>query len=112
MDFKVAGTYKGITSIQVDIKNDGLTLQIIAEAFEKGGRLFYLGAGTSGRLAVQDAVRRVADIKNPLTSLSGQGSAAKSPFHSNNSSRKVPPSRKKAVTSNTNLLTKSCCRKV
>ena len=35
MDFKVAGTYKGITSIQVDIKNDGLTLQIIAEAFEK-----------------------------------------------------------------------------
>ena len=35
MDFKVAGTHKGITSIQVDIKNDGLTLQIIAEAFEK-----------------------------------------------------------------------------
>lgn len=35
MDFKVAGTHKGITSIQVDIKNDGLTLEIIAEAFEK-----------------------------------------------------------------------------
>ena len=35
MDFKVGGTEKGITAIQVDIKNDGLTYQIIEEAFEK-----------------------------------------------------------------------------
>jgi len=35
MDFKVAGTKNGITAIQVDIKNDGLTMQIISEAFEK-----------------------------------------------------------------------------
>lgn len=35
MDFKVGGTRKGITAIQVDIKNDGLTYEIIAEAFEK-----------------------------------------------------------------------------
>ena len=35
MDFKVGGTHKGITAIQVDIKNDGLTPEIIAEAFEK-----------------------------------------------------------------------------
>ncbi|MBR4304972.1 MAG: S1 RNA-binding domain-containing protein, partial [Clostridia bacterium] len=35
MDFKVAGSEKGITAIQVDIKNDGLTYQIIEEAFEK-----------------------------------------------------------------------------
>ena len=35
MDFKVAGTKKGITSIQVDIKNDGLPYEVIAEAFEK-----------------------------------------------------------------------------
>jgi len=35
MDFKVGGTEKGITAIQVDIKNDGLTLEIIGEAFEK-----------------------------------------------------------------------------
>lgn len=35
MDFKVAGTKKGITSIQVDIKNDGLTYEVIAEAFQK-----------------------------------------------------------------------------
>ena len=35
MDFKVAGTKKGITSIQVDIKNDGLPYEVIWEAFTK-----------------------------------------------------------------------------
>ncbi|MBZ4669794.1 MAG: polyribonucleotide nucleotidyltransferase [Oscillospiraceae bacterium] len=35
MDFKVGGTHKGITAIQVDIKIDGLTPEIIKEAFEK-----------------------------------------------------------------------------
>ncbi len=35
MDFKVAGTKNGITAIQVDIKIDGLTKEIIKEAFER-----------------------------------------------------------------------------
>jgi len=35
MDFKVAGTKKGITAIQVDIKIDGLSYEVIEEAFEK-----------------------------------------------------------------------------
>jgi len=35
MDFKVGGTHTGITAIQVDIKVDGLTMEIIEEAFEK-----------------------------------------------------------------------------
>jgi len=34
MDFKVAGTKKGITAIQMDLKNDGLTYEIIKSAFE------------------------------------------------------------------------------
>ncbi|MBR5539481.1 MAG: polyribonucleotide nucleotidyltransferase [Clostridia bacterium] len=34
MDFKVAGTHKGITSIQMDLKIDGLTPEIVKEAFE------------------------------------------------------------------------------
>ncbi len=34
MDFKVAGTKKGITAIQMDLKNDGLTYDIIKNAFE------------------------------------------------------------------------------
>ena len=35
MDFKVGGTHKGITAIQVDIKIDGLTYNIIEEAFAR-----------------------------------------------------------------------------
>ena len=35
MDFKVGGTHAGITAIQMDIKIDGLTYEIIEEAFEK-----------------------------------------------------------------------------
>lgn len=35
MDFKVGGTHKGITAIQVDIKVDGLTYDIIEEAFAR-----------------------------------------------------------------------------
>ncbi len=35
MDFKVGGTEKGITAIQVDIKVDGLSYKIIEEAFAK-----------------------------------------------------------------------------
>ena len=34
MDFKVAGTHKGITSIQMDLKVDGLTPEIIKRALE------------------------------------------------------------------------------
>ena len=34
MDFKVAGTHNGITSIQMDLKIDGLTPEIIKEALE------------------------------------------------------------------------------
>jgi polyribonucleotide nucleotidyltransferase len=35
MDFKVAGTHKGITSIQMDLKIDGLTPEIIKQALEQ-----------------------------------------------------------------------------
>ncbi len=35
MDFKVAGTHKGITSIQMDLKIDGLTPEIIKRALEQ-----------------------------------------------------------------------------
>ncbi len=44
MDFKVAGTSRGITSIQMDIKIEGLTLEIMKEALERArkGRLHIL----------------------------------------------------------------------
>lgn len=45
MDFKVAGTEHGITAIQMDIKIEGLTIEIMSEALEKArqGRLHILG---------------------------------------------------------------------
>jgi len=45
MDFKVAGTAAGITSIQMDIKIGGLSLDIMKEALDKAkkGRLHILG---------------------------------------------------------------------
>ena len=44
MDFKVAGTRKGVTSIQMDIKVEGLTFPIMEEALERAhkGRLHIL----------------------------------------------------------------------
>ena len=35
MDFKVAGTTEGVTAIQMDLKNKGLTMEIIADALER-----------------------------------------------------------------------------
>jgi polyribonucleotide nucleotidyltransferase len=35
MDFKVAGTHKGVTAIQVDVKIDGLTLELIEKALNR-----------------------------------------------------------------------------
>ena len=38
MDFKVAGTRKGVTAIQVDVKLDGLSLDVMTDAFEQAKR--------------------------------------------------------------------------
>ncbi len=45
MDFKVAGTHDGITALQMDIKIDGITAEIMRKALEqaKAGRLHILG---------------------------------------------------------------------
>ncbi len=45
MDFKVAGTREGVTSIQMDIKIEGLTVDILTEALERA---------TKGRLHILD----------------------------------------------------------
>lgn len=45
MDFKVAGTAKGVTAIQMDIKIDGINREILSQALSqaKDGRMFILG---------------------------------------------------------------------
>lgn len=42
-------------AVRNQIPNIARAVEIISEAFRKGGRLFYFGAGTSGRLGVVDA---------------------------------------------------------
>ncbi len=45
MDFKVAGTTEGVTALQMDIKIDGITTEIMSQALDqaKEGRMFILG---------------------------------------------------------------------
>lgn len=59
MDFKVAGTKEGITAIQMDIKIDGLTREIIEEALEQARR---------GRLEIMNHMLQTID--QPRTELS------------------------------------------
>ena len=42
-------------AVEKEIEKIALVVDVIAEAFQKGGRLIYVGAGTSGRLGVLDA---------------------------------------------------------
>jgi len=59
MDFKVAGTRKGISAIQLDVKNDGLNDKMIAETLEKA-RL--------ARLKILDVIEKT--ISKPRKELS------------------------------------------
>lgn len=59
MDFKVAGTRKGICAMQMDIKIKGLTKEILAEALEKARK---------GRLLILDNMEKA--IKEPKAELS------------------------------------------
>ncbi|HET7658177.1 MAG TPA: N-acetylmuramic acid 6-phosphate etherase, partial [Bacillales bacterium] len=43
----------------------GEAVDLVCEAFAKGGRLFYVGAGTSGRLAVLDASECIPTFMTP-----------------------------------------------
>ncbi|HDU1418753.1 TPA: polyribonucleotide nucleotidyltransferase [Staphylococcus pseudintermedius] len=52
MDFKVAGTTEGITAIQMDIKIDGLTKEVIEEALEEARK---------GRLAILEHMMQTID---------------------------------------------------
>ncbi|MCA9349596.1 polyribonucleotide nucleotidyltransferase, partial [Candidatus Saccharibacteria bacterium] len=59
MDFKVAGTSKGITALQMDIKVKGLTLEILGKALDQAKQ---------GRLSILDSMLKVID--QPRASLS------------------------------------------
>ncbi|KRG59668.1 polyribonucleotide nucleotidyltransferase [Stenotrophomonas sp. W1S232] len=69
MDFKVAGTSEGISALQMDIKIEGITEEIMKQALEqaKGGRLHILGemasALTAPREELSDYAPRLLTIK-------------------------------------------------
>jgi len=62
MDFKVAGTAEGITSIQMDIKIDGISSEIMKEALQRAhkGRLHILGLMNEALAAPRDDVSQWA----------------------------------------------------
>lgn len=69
MDFKVAGTAKGVTALQMDIKIDGITREIMEKALHqaKAGRLHILGIMNSAldkpRTEMSDYAPRIITIK-------------------------------------------------
>ncbi|MDR1195546.1 MAG: polyribonucleotide nucleotidyltransferase [Endomicrobium sp.] len=68
MDFKVAGTRKGITALQMDIKVAGLTTEILAQALEqaKRGRMFILDKMDS---AISAPKTSISDFAPQMVSL-------------------------------------------
>ncbi|HEY2362404.1 MAG TPA: polyribonucleotide nucleotidyltransferase [Candidatus Angelobacter sp.] len=72
MDFKVAGTRKGITALQMDIKVMGITSKIMHEALEqaKHGRLYILdkmeGTITGGRENISSFAPRIYTLQIPV----------------------------------------------
>lgn len=56
MDFKIAGTADGITTIQMDTKTSGLTLEILQKALEQAKK---------GRLEILEAIQKVIPAPRP-----------------------------------------------
>jgi N-acetylmuramic acid 6-phosphate etherase len=64
-DAKVAG------AVREEIPNIARAVEAIAGAFGRGGRLFYIGAGTSGRLGVLDASECTPTFNVPPSQVQG-----------------------------------------
>ena len=84
MDFKVAGTEEGITALQMDIKIEGITSEIMERALEqaKAGRLHILGEMNKSlpvtRLEMSDFAPRIITIKidpSKIREVIGKGGA-------------------------------------
>ena len=69
MDFKVAGTKEGITALQMDIKIDGITEEIMKVALEQAhaGRKHILGEMAKAMTAPRDSVRETAPRITTMT---------------------------------------------
>jgi polyribonucleotide nucleotidyltransferase len=84
MDFKVAGTEQGITALQMDIKIEGITREIMQQALNQayGGRLHILGVMNQALAAPKDDISpfapRITTIKinsDKIRDVIGKGGA-------------------------------------
>jgi polyribonucleotide nucleotidyltransferase len=84
MDFKVAGTHQGVTALQMDIKIDGITREIMSNALDqaKAGRLYILDRMNAvirePRKEMSDYAPRIVSIRiNPekIRDVIGKGGA-------------------------------------
>src|SRR6202044_168183 len=62
---------KVAVAVAAEVPNIAKAVDAIVDRFEKGGRLFYVGAGTSGRLGVLDASEIPPTFSVPATLVQG-----------------------------------------
>ena len=58
-------------AVEKEIKHITQAVNLIVEAFKQGGRLFYIGAGTSGRLGILDAAECPPTFGTPIDMVQG-----------------------------------------
>jgi N-acetylmuramic acid 6-phosphate etherase len=59
------------TAIEKELASIARVVDVVVESFKKGGRLFYVGAGTSGRLGVLDAAECPPTYSTPVDMVQG-----------------------------------------
>lgn len=67
----IAEEYQVITALENCQKHIDLLIEEVVQCFAKGGRLFYVGAGTSGRLGVLDASECPPTFRAPQNMVKG-----------------------------------------
>jgi polyribonucleotide nucleotidyltransferase len=102
MDFKVAGTTEGVSALQMDIKIDGITTEIMRQALEqaKAGRLHILGEMakelSESREEMSEYAPRLITIRidpEKIRDVIGKGSARAAPPFAPSPKKPAPPSR-------------------
>ena len=67
----ITANYEAVKAVENAANAIAIAVDAVAEAFENGGRLFYIGAGTSGRLGVIDAAECPPTFGVPYNQVQG-----------------------------------------
>lgn len=71
IDLMLTEEAKVLPALLAERKKFARAIQIVVQAFRRGGRLFYVGAGTSGRLGVLDASECPPTFRTPKDQVQG-----------------------------------------